>query len=66
MIDPILDRKQFAKASSLSPSTIERLWRAGRIKRVQLSDKRFGYRASELDKLRKSWEDPGKIETDKS
>ena len=55
----ILSRKQFAEASSLSPRTIERLWRAGRIERVQLSDRRFGYCTSELDKLisGRPWED---------
>ncbi len=47
----ILSQRQFAEASSLSRQTIERLWRAGKIQRVQLSERRFGYPASQLDEL---------------
>lgn len=50
LIRPLIPPKVAAAALSVSLSTLKRMTRAGRIpKPVQISDRRVGYRAADLD-----------------
>jgi predicted DNA-binding transcriptional regulator AlpA len=50
-IDHLLDRKQCAKALSVSKDTVIRMEKRGELRRVQISEARVGYRASDIIKL---------------
>lgn len=57
-----MTRKQAAEYTSLSPSTLERMRRVGKIQVIQLSDWRIGWPVSELEKIGKT---PGRLEVTK-
>jgi excisionase family DNA binding protein len=49
-LDPVLSRKEAAKALSVHRNTIIRLEQAGKLRRIQVTEGRVGYRLSEINR----------------
>jgi predicted DNA-binding transcriptional regulator AlpA len=68
MIDRVISRQETARMLSVSMATFERLERAGVLpRRIQVSQRRFGYLESDLAKYltyRRDWEALGKPNSD--
>jgi len=62
MNDRVLTRKQTAAMLGISDTTLWRMEGRGEMPpRVYITSRCIGYRASAIDALITSWEDPGKI-----